>query len=113
MWGREAGFSTAQLAKAQAASVEMTNLRVGEISKSNNQKQTQQAKTKQKQRQKQKCSACTVALRQGIFQLGYGFLVLRTTTVAMGSRGWAGSWMSRPSPALVSLRGLWVGSANR
>jgi hypothetical protein len=67
MWGREAGFSTAQLAKAQAASVEMTILRVGEISKSNNQKQTQQAKTKQKQRQKQKCSACTVSLRTGHF----------------------------------------------
>ena len=24
----------------------------------------------------------------------------------MGSRGWAGSWMSRPSPVLVSLEGF-------
>ena len=38
---------------------------------------------------------------------GYGYLlVLRTRTVAMGSRALAGSWMSRPSPLGVSFRGL-------
>ena len=43
----------------------------------------------------------------GAFGGGYGYLVvLRTRTVAMGSRALAGSWMSRPSPLGVSLRSL-------